>query len=185
MENKLNATSSVAARINNQELVIISENAGKLVPIKPICSALGIDFKSQYAKLKEDENLSSTMVLSTTVGADGKDREMVCLPLKYIFGWLFTINPGNVAPDAKDAILKYRMECYDVLFDHFSERSAFIEEKQKRLIEQSEVILAAQEMFNQSKEQLKEAKKQYDTIKAIDFNQWKEDRRQLQIPFSE
>ena len=45
--------------------------------------------------------------------------------------------------------------------------------------------MAAQERVNQSKEQLKEAKKQYDTIKAIDFNQWKEDHRQLQIPFSE
>lgn len=183
MENILNSASTVAAKINNQELVIISENTSKLVPIKPICSALGIDFKSQYAKLKEDENLSSVMVLSTTTGADGKNYEMTCLPLKYIFGWLFTINPGNVSPDAKEAILKYRMECYDVLFNHFSERSTFIEEKQKRLIEQSEMVMAAQEVFNQSKEQLKEAKKQYDSIKAIDFNQWKEDRRQLQIPF--
>jgi len=58
MENKLNATSSVAARINNQELVIISENAGKFVPIKPICDALGIAFEPQYQKLKEDEALS-------------------------------------------------------------------------------------------------------------------------------
>ena len=48
MENKLNATSSVAARINNQELVIISENTGKFVPIKPICDALGIAFEPQY-----------------------------------------------------------------------------------------------------------------------------------------
>ena len=183
MKNSRNTVSMIAAKINNQELVIISENTSKLVPIKPICAALGIDFKSQYAKLKDDENLSSTMVLSTTVATDGKDREMVCLPLKYIFGWLFTINSGNVSPDAKEAILKYRMECYDVLFNHFSERSAFIEEKQKRLIEQSEIVMTAQEAFNQSKEQLKEAKKQYDAIKAIDFNQWKEEQRQLEIPF--
>lgn len=75
------------------------------------------------------------------------------------------------------------MECYKALFNHFSERSAFIEEKQKRLIRQSEIIMEAQEAFNQSKEQLKEAKKQYDAIKAIDFNQWKEEQRQLEIPF--
>jgi len=43
--------------------------------------------------------------------------------------------------------------------------------------------MTAQEAFNQSKEQLKEAKKQYDAIKAIDFNQWKEEQRQLEIPF--
>lgn len=72
----------VAAKFNNQDLVIISENADKFVPIKPICSALGIDFKSQYAKLKDDDNLSSVMVLSTTTGADGKNYERFCLPLK-------------------------------------------------------------------------------------------------------
>mgnify|MGYP007015383446 FL=1 len=43
--------------------------------------------------------------------------------------------------------------------------------------------MAAQEAFNQSKEQLKEAKKQYDMIKVIDFEQWKNDKRQLKIPY--
>ena len=77
------------------------------------------------------------------------------------------------------------MECYKALFNHFSERSTFIEEKQQRLVEQSEVVMAAQEAFNQSKEQLKEAKKQYDMIKVIDFEQWKNDKRQLKIPYED
>ena len=37
MKNTKDAASTVAARINNQELLIISENTSKLVPIKPIC----------------------------------------------------------------------------------------------------------------------------------------------------
>ena len=183
MKNTKDAASTVAARINNQELLIISENTSKLVPIKPICDAIGIDYPTQYQKLKDDEDLSSVIGLSPTTGADGKKYEMVCLPIKWVFGWLFTISPKNVAPEAKESVRRYRMECYKALFNHFSERSAFIEEKQKRLIGQSEIVMAAQEAFNQSKEQLKEAKKQYDAIKAIDFNQWKEEQRQLQIPF--
>lgn len=183
MENTLNSAPTVAAKINNQELVIISENVGKFVPIKPICSVLGIAFEPQYQKLKDDEDLSSVVTLRITTGADGKKYEMVCLPMEFIFGWLFTISPKNVSLDAKESVRRYRMECYKALFNHFSERSTFIEEKQQRLIEQSEVVMAAQEVFNQSKEQLKEAKKQYDSIKAIDFNQWKENQRQLQIPF--
>ncbi|WP_289090371.1 hypothetical protein [uncultured Bacteroides sp.] len=35
---------------------------------------MGIDYKVQWQKLKDDEDLSLTMVLSTTVGADGKER---------------------------------------------------------------------------------------------------------------
>lgn len=179
MNQENQVASTVAAKINNQELVIISENANKFVPIKPICDALGIDYPTQYQKLKEDEDLAPTMGLRPMIAADNKQREMVCLPLEYIFGWLFTISPKNVAPEAKESVRRYRIECYKALFDHFSERSSFIEEKQQRLIEQSDIVMAAQEAFNQSKEQLKEAKKQYDMIKVIDFEQWKNDKRQL------
>ena len=84
-----------------------------------ICTAIGVDFKSQYEKLQNDEILASPMVLSTTVGADGKEREMVSLPLMYIYGWLFTINPKNVAPEAKETVTRYRMECYQALYRHF------------------------------------------------------------------
>lgn len=164
----------VAAKVNNQDLVIISENADKFVPIKPICSALGIDFKSQYAKLKDDDNLSSVMVLSTTTGADGKNYEMVCLPLKYIFGWFFTINPGNVAPDAKEAILRYRMECYDALFNHFSERSAFIEKKQEIIQTYMCKVEEAQEELENAKNYLKTAKKNLEKAKGFTFEEWKE-----------
>lgn len=183
MNQENQVASTVAAKINNQELVIISENANKFVPIKPICDALGIDYPTQYQKLKEDEDLAPTMGLRPMIAADNKQREMVCLPLEYIFGWLFTISPKNVAPEAKESVRRYRIECYKALFDHFSERSSFIEEKQQRLIEQSDIVMAAQEAFNQSKEQLKEAKKQYDMIKVIDFEQWKNDKRQLKIPY--
>ncbi len=52
MNQENQAASTVAAKINNQELIIISENANKFVPIKPICDALGIDYPTQYQKLK-------------------------------------------------------------------------------------------------------------------------------------
>lgn len=178
-----NNTIMVAARINNQDLVILNENADKLVPIKPICSALGIDFKSQYTKLKDDENLSSVMVLSTTTGADGKNYEMVCIPLKYVFGWLFTINPGNVSPEAKEIILKYRMECYDVLFNHFSERSAFIEEKQKIIQEYMNQLEETQDELDNTKNRLKTVKQNLEKAKRFTFEEWKENNRQLVIPF--
>lgn len=44
-------------------------------------------------KIKEDEILGSVIPLRGTTGADGKQYDMFCLPLQYIFGWLFTINP--------------------------------------------------------------------------------------------
>lgn len=104
-------------RVNNVDIVATSDE--QLIPIKPICEALGIDVDSQRKKIQEDEDLGSTAVLSTAVGADGKDREMLCLPIRYIFGWLFTINPKNVKPEAQEAVRAYRRRCYDALYQHF------------------------------------------------------------------
>lgn len=56
----------------------------------------------------------------TIVATDDKERDMVCLPLKFIYGWLFTINPGKVAPEAREAVMRYRRECYEVLYEHFT-----------------------------------------------------------------
>jgi len=40
-------------------------------------------------------------------------QEMVCLPEKYIYGWLFSINSES------EDLAKFQLECYDILFDHF------------------------------------------------------------------
>src|SRR5690554_1709432 len=103
------------AKINQVEIQMVSNTKEKLVPIKPICEALRIDEDAQRRKLKDDNYLNSVAVLSTATGSDGKQYEMVCLPLEFIFGWLFTINPKNVKEEAREAVSKYRIECYRAL----------------------------------------------------------------------
>ena len=107
-------------KINGIDIVAVEQNGEIFVPIKPICDALTIDARAQRDKIQSDEIMGSTGVLSTSVGADGKEREMFCLPLRYVYGWLFTINPKNVAPEAREAVARYRRECYDVLCEYFS-----------------------------------------------------------------
>ena len=106
------------ARVNNVA-ILAGNDSEKLVPIKPICEALGIDDDAQRRKIQEDEFRSTVAVLSTATGADGKQYEMFCLPLEFIFGWLFTINPKNVKEEAQEAVRQYRIECYRVLYNHF------------------------------------------------------------------
>ncbi|MGD9930143.1 MAG: phage antirepressor N-terminal domain-containing protein [Mangrovibacterium sp.] len=71
-------------------------NGEKRVAIKPICQAFGIDIDSQRKKLKNDFILSSVVKLSLTTGSDGKQHEMVTIPFRYVFGWLFRIDSRNV-----------------------------------------------------------------------------------------
>lgn len=107
--------------INGIDIYAVSdENHNLFVPVKPICDALNIAVEGQREKIQTDEILSSVAMLSMATGADGKSYEMLMLPLKFIYGWLFTINPKNVAPSAKENVIRYRRECYEVLYDHFA-----------------------------------------------------------------
>ena len=153
--------------INGVNIYAINdENGQTIVPIRPICEAIGVDYKAQYSKVKEDEILSSTVVLSTTVATDGKDRGMVCLPLEFVYGWIFTINPRNVNPRAKDSVIKYKRECYEVLYRHFFNRAQ--RQAESNQAEASELERLRQ-LIGQEKEvksQINETKKRIDSIRA-------------------
>ena len=67
-------------RVNETNINIVQEGSDILVPIRPICDALGVTFSRQRKKIAEDPILGPTVALRATVGGDGKQREMVCLP---------------------------------------------------------------------------------------------------------
>lgn len=167
----------------NEVSILVIQNPDKLVPIKPICEALGLAHQPQLEKIKTDDILSSTVTLSVTVGADKKEREMTCLPLKFVFGWLFTINPKNVNKDAREKVIKYKLECYNALYDHFAVKSEFLEEKQIHIDNLSAVLEKAQEDFNTKKERLAEVKKKFNEVKDLTFEQWQANKRQLSMNF--
>lgn len=132
--------------INGIIIMSVEENEDIFIPIKPLCEAIGIDARAQRDKIQSDEFLSSVGVLSTSTGADGKQYEMFCLPLKYIYGWLFTINPKNVAPEAREAVSRYRQECYEALYDHFTASL-------QRTIEQNKTEIKLLQDINNAKDE--------------------------------
>lgn len=142
---------TLISKINGVDIVTVERDGEIFVPIKPICEAIGIDDRAQRDKIQSDEILGSTGVLSTSVAADGKEREMFCLPLKYVYGWLFTINPKNVAPEAREAVAVYRRECYDVLYEHFTG-------SMRRTIETNNAEIALLQQINSAISREKEAK---------------------------
>lgn len=106
-----------------RELVAVKENENVLVAVKPICDALEIDWDNQRQNIREDPVLSSVTVVTTATGADGKQYEMLCLPLDYLNGWLFKISAKRYTGARRDAIVRYQKECYRVLAEHFQSQS--------------------------------------------------------------
>lgn len=170
------------ARVNNVAIVA-GNDSQKLVPIKPICEALGIDDSNQFKKLKEDEDLQSIIVLSTIIDSSGKPREMLCLPIEFIFGWLFTINPKNVKPEAQAAVRTYRMECYRALYAHFSEYAEFVEVRSQAIERRIEEYQKLQRDFNQAKDNMSKSREKLNEAKAFTFEEYKQDKNQFKLDF--
>lgn len=73
------------AVINGVTIKIVDDRSAQLVPIKPICELLGVTIQSQLEKLKNHPLFGSVIKLSLATGSDGKQRQMFCLPLKFVF----------------------------------------------------------------------------------------------------
>lgn len=94
------------------------DNGDVFVAIKPICEAIGIDHKKQKERIKSDEVLSKVGTEWRLPSAGG-DQDTFCIPLKYLSGWLFSIPINSVKADAREVLISFKRECYDVLHAHF------------------------------------------------------------------
>lgn len=103
-------------------VVLVGRNNEPFVAMRPIVTNMGLDWKTQYDKLTD--KFGSTVGIIPTVGEDGKNREMVCLPLRKLPAWLYSINPSKVAPELRDKVVRYQSECDDALWDYWTKGSA-------------------------------------------------------------
>lgn len=91
------------------------------IPLRPVCEYLGIDWGSQYKRLQRDvvllEQIRSVVITTTDRG----NRDMLCLPVDFIPGWLFSMNAGRVKEAHQEKIIRYQRECYKVLANAFQE----------------------------------------------------------------
>lgn len=111
-------------KVNGTEIFAVKTDQGDvLVPVKPICTALGVDVEGQRKKIMDDEILNSVADFCSATGSDGKSYEMLCLPEEFIYGWIFTINPKNVVASARESVREFRRLCYTTLYDYFHGRA--------------------------------------------------------------
>lgn len=171
------------AKVNQVNIQLVTDNKERLVPIKPICEAMGIEFEPQRRKLNEDDFLSSVTTSGVATGSDGKQYEMVCLPLEFVFGWLFTINPKNVKEEAREAVSRYRIECYRALYRHFSAQADFLNEKQVLVDKHIDRVEKIRAEFSSAKLRLAEEQKKLTEVRRLTLEDWEANNRQLKFDF--
>jgi len=156
----------------------INDRNEVFVPIKPLCEALGISHAAQTEVIKNNPLTASTVSLNETVGSDGKVREMLHLPIQYVFGWLFGIDVRKVKPEAADALIAYQMECYRVLYKAFystpeKEQALLLAAttKERDIATTQKEIAEAQLMKRQASQAETAAKKRLEEILKRDYTQ--------------
>ncbi|EQA7754767.1 TPA: phage antirepressor N-terminal domain-containing protein [Acinetobacter baumannii] len=107
---------------HSADLVIIEFNNQPFTAMRLIVEGMGLTWQSQYEKLKQ--RFSSVITEIVTTGKDGKQYNMVCLPVRKLFGWLMTISPNKVNPEIRDTVIMYQQECDDVLWEYWTKGQA-------------------------------------------------------------
>lgn len=136
--NMANSTQTAPSRaitvpFHGVDLYVVEHNGQPYTPMKPIVTAMGLDWGSQFRKVAANEarwgivNLTipstATVVDSTIVGsADGKSRDLTCIPVRKVAAWLTTVEPGKVKnPEVRSRVVMYQNECDDVLWQYWNE----------------------------------------------------------------
>ncbi|WP_220816105.1 phage antirepressor N-terminal domain-containing protein [Pseudomonas paralcaligenes] len=102
-----------------QELLLV-DNAGEpFVPMKPVVEGMGLAWQTQHRKLMTGR-FAPTVTEMVIVAQDSKQREMTCLPLRKLTGWLMSIHPNKVRPELREGIIGYQNECDDVLWSYWN-----------------------------------------------------------------
>lgn len=151
-------------------------NEQRYIAIKPICEILGIDQDSQRQVIQTHPLFTSVAVLNTATGSDGKQYQMLCLPLKRFFLWLGGIHPNKVKEEAREGLMKYQELISDILFEKFVEEPEFYKMKS----EQKDRLREELDALDESRDKLRKQLKQIDSLTWEDF---KANNRQLKLPF--
>lgn len=110
-------------KFNNQDVPVFFHENKPYVAMKPICENIGLQWEAQYKKIQRNHILKQAMSMMD-MPSKGGIQQTIALPIGYLNGWLLNVDVNRVKPEIKDTLIKYQLECYDVLYKHFMPKVA-------------------------------------------------------------
>lgn len=114
----LEAVNTTSLPFHGQHIITALAAGISYVAMKPIVENIGLDWASQFVKLKKQGEKFGCCDI--TIPSLGGLQRMLCLPLKKLNGWLFSINPAKVRDDIRDRLIRYQEECFTALHDYWT-----------------------------------------------------------------
>ena len=129
----LEAVNTSYVPFNGQQILTAVAAGVTYVAMRQIVENIGIDWTGQSVKLRKMKDKFNCRDISM-VAADGKLRKLLCIPLKKLNGWLFSINPEKVRADIRDKLIQYQEECFSVLHDYWTKGHVVNPRKAKKAL---------------------------------------------------
>ncbi len=136
----LEAVNTNTIQFHGQPIITVIAAGAAYVAMRPIVENLGLDWATQLRKLKGGTSKSNHPHMNMVDGerdghmttpskfgccdiatpSKGGIQKMLCIPLRKLNGWLFSINPEKVRADIRDKLIQYQEECFSVLYEYWS-----------------------------------------------------------------
>lgn len=101
------------------DTIYLFEHAGEpYTPVKPYCEVLGLAWQPQARKL--DANKDRWGITIMVIPSPGGLQETICLPLRKLPAYLYSIDPRKVKSEVRAKVELYQSECDEVLWRHWA-----------------------------------------------------------------
>lgn len=150
---------ALKAEFLGKEITLVDNNGIAYVAMREVVEGIGLSWGTQSIKLNENSKKFNCFHIET-VGADGKNRQMLCMPIKKLNGWLFSINPNKVRTDLKERLENYQEECFLALWDYWTEGVARRDEVKNKTLVWQEKMASYKEHSSQKGKALSDCKKE-------------------------
>lgn len=110
-------------QFHDQTIVAIDSEGTHYAALRPIVENIGLDWAAQLQRIKRHPVMNTSVVVITTqMEGDDQNRNVVCLPVDMLNGWLFGVDVNRVRPELRERLMQYQRECFQVLNAHFNKR---------------------------------------------------------------
>ena len=110
------ANQSMVVPFHGSNLYLVDHLGDPYVPMKPVVEGMGLDWRSQRAKIASKFKGGVEITIPSAGGA----QSMICIPLRKLPAWLYSIQPGKVSPEIREKVVAYQEECDEVLWQYWT-----------------------------------------------------------------
>ena len=103
--------------------VYLTDTMQFVIPLRPLCDALGLSNSAQLSRVKRDVILAKHLHILRTkvVGVDGKGQmqDTACIAIQRLDYWMGGIDHERVSPELRDRVIQYKEEFADAVYAYF------------------------------------------------------------------